>query len=136
MGLLNFAASKILGVPTPAEICDNKLFEVLERNGVSDWRFSIHKIDRSDFNHSFYVRNYVGIGKQKGNRIGFVVSIDEEMGAVQGCLVDQAKATWHKTYAREYRLSKVNKNHPDAFSFYSFHDYLVDKCGGSKLDLN
>ncbi len=136
MGLLNFATSKILGVPTPAEICDKKLLAVLERNGVSDWNFSIHKIDRSDFNKSFYVRNYVGIGRQQGNRVGFVVSIDEEMGTVQGCLVDQVKATWHKAFAREYRLSKVNKNHPDAHSFYSFHDYLVDKCGGSTDELD
>lgn len=99
MGILNWLASKALGVPSAEELTEKSLSEICRVNSISQYDYKVYtqpSFSDSRFKHRTYVGDAVAYGKKQG----FVIEIDEGTGAPQVIAVSDFSAEFERTFIK------------------------------------
>ena len=83
MGVLNWLASKALGVPSVGELTEKYLGEICRLNSISQFEYKVYtqpSFSDSRFKH----RTYVGDAVVRGKKQGVLVEIDEGTSGATG----------------------------------------------------
>lgn len=117
MSLRNWVVSKLAGIETAKEISDRAASSLMEKSGLRNVMHSEYRLDRCESNPKFFDNVYIGIADRNSKKVGFVISVNEDLGYAQGYLIDSTMATWHARMARNYRANRSR--------FGSFIDYIL-----------
>lgn len=90
MGLMNWFASKALGVPTIDKSCYDNVIVFLTKKNIDEPTFSFLKAERSDTNQRFNNRVYFGTGTRNAKKIAFLLHVNEDIPRPDGAVVDES----------------------------------------------
>lgn len=101
MGILNWLASKALGVPSAEELTEKSLSEICRVNSISQYDYKVYtqpSFSDSRFKHRTYVGDAVAYGKKQG----FVIEIDEGTGGATGYCCERLLSGIREDIYKEY----------------------------------
>ena len=101
MGILNWLASKALGVPSAAELTEKSLGEICRVNSIDQYDYKVYS--QPSFSDSrFKHRTYVGDAMVRGKKQGVVIEIDEGTGGATGYCCERRLSGSRDAVYKEY----------------------------------
>ena len=132
MGLLNSLASKILGLPSVADLANKDLGAFLRGNGISQEELAMYRINKSSTDPRFFERVYVGTGVRSGNTVGVLSYYNEHIGTLDGVLIDPELA---KSFANDKSGTENQYRSDDSPFDEGLYGFLRYKAGDSVVEL-
>ena len=122
MGIMNWLASKAVGVPTVGENCYNNVLVFLTKHNIEEPRFSFLKAELSYTNPRFNQRVYFGTGARRSEQVAYLLSCNEDIPRPEGVLVDKNSIIRIKALYRDWLTM------PD-YLRGSFYNFALEELG-------
>ena len=123
MGVMNWLASKALGVPTIDKSCYDNVLVFLTKYNISEPDFAFLKAERSFTNQNFFHRVYFGTGSRNGDQVAYLLHVNEDIPKPDGSLV------------AGHSIRKMQQIHRDWLALPdclrgSFYSFALQELGG------
>lgn len=89
MGIMNWLASKAVGVPTVDESCHDNVLVFLTKKNIQEPQFSFLKAEQSYTNPRFKHRVYFGTGTRGSEQVAYFLHVNEDIPRPDGALVNK-----------------------------------------------
>jgi len=123
MSFMNWIVSKAFGVPTINKNCYDNVLVFLTKKGINEPTFSFIKAELSGTNQNFNNRVYFGTGHKAGQKIAFLLDVNEDIPRPQGAIVDLSRIAQVKNSYSEWLWL------PD-YACGSFYGFALHAIGG------
>lgn len=116
MGIMNWLASKAMGVPTVDESCHDSVLVFLTKNNIQEPTFSFLRAETSYTNPRFKHRVYFGTGAKGSEHVAYLLHVNEDIPRPDGAIFDINSIRKIETIYRDWLATP----HYLRGSFYSF----------------
>jgi len=89
MGMMNWLASKAMGVPTVEEHCHDNVLVFLTKKNIQEPKLSFLKAEPSYSNPRFRQRVYFGTGVRVSEEVAYLLQVNENYPRPDGALVNK-----------------------------------------------